>query len=877
METSDKCGRDRSGSPKLGRWSVLGRKAALVAAAFALAVPVRPIAAMAKRTAKAEEIVDRMTVVDCLLPGRVRQLGRHARWIERRRPARLSAGECEARGGEYVAVDRADTGASFDVWMPLAMDGDAKAQLIVGELAERGRGGAPDYALAKLWYERAAEQGDVAAMFNLGRIHEEGLGVAADKAKASDWYRKAYGLDTAEIGDAVRFAELQSEIRSLEATVGELEAQLADALQDRDRLEAELRDREAALDDAQNAVAAVTGELAAARAENAAALDAYKQALSEVGAVETDIARERAALAAKEAALAEKAQKLRAAQAEADEAFAREVETVTALDDQAAALDALRAELSAERARVRRLEDEKARALAANARTAEDLASARSALDEKLADVAAREKALADREAGLADALARTEEASVEDAAALKVREVEIAREKADLAARRASLAKELAAFNVARAEQAALADDLAGVEARLDAERRALAEREERLDETEAALAERARRLSADDQRKSKALRKLDREKRALAEDRAELRAERDSLASERSEVDSKAKSLRRAEADLAAKTAAVEQRAQILAERERSVNERETKLAGLEAEAAEAKAKLSELEAIIAGNRRSLRTSSRDPNAIDVDSKSMRIEFGEYHAILIGNANYADPNWVDLETPHNDVKRIGQILRERYGFKTKILLDANRADLLLAIEEMRSVLGKEDNLLIYYAGHGRYSDDARTGYWEPVDSIAENFVNSVPSHTINDYLSTLRVRKVLVVADSCYSGAFARAMVERLNPDAVAEKREKFLMMQAAKKSRVVMTAGGLKPVADSVGNGHSLFASAFINALADTDDVTLARNLFSRIRQVVVANALAVNLDQEPVFADMVLSGHEGGDFIFVPDFG
>ena len=271
-----------------------------------------------------------------------------------------------------------------------------------------------------------------------------------------------------------------------------------------------------------------------------------------------------------------------------------------------------------------------------------------------------------------------------------------------------------------------------------------------------------------------------------------------------------------------------------------------------------------------------RPLRSSDAAPSSFqDVeDSRRINIDFGKYHAILIGNANYDDPDWPDLDTPHNDVQRIDEVLRERFGFKTTVLLDAKRNDILEAIEDAGARLDEKDNLLIYYAGHGKYSDDAKTGFWEPTDSITYAFRNSIAAQQINFYLSTIKVKKVLVVSDSCYSGAFARNVVERLDPAAADQQREKFFIMQAAKKSRVVMTAGGLKPVADGVGNGHSLFASAFISTLMNVDDVTLARNVFSRIRKSVVQSALAVNLDQEPVFADMVHSGHEGGDFIFVP---
>ena len=850
--------------------------AAAAGAALMALTPVEPVTALVKRDGNADEIVDRMTVVDCLLPGRVRQLGRYARYSERRRPARLSAGECETRGGEYVAYDRAESGASFKVWMPLAMDGDANAQLIVGELAERGKDGAPDYDLAKLWYERAAGQGNAAAMFNLGRMYEQGLGVEANKASASEWYRKAYGLEKGDLGGAVEFGELQAEIETLRTTVSDLETELEKALSDKRALEAELRDREAALQSATQSIASVTQDLSAARQESAAAYDDYQSTLDLVKKEQAALEARRAEIAQAEADLNERARVLEENRDALSQKLASEIESVAELKERSAEIKKIRAELEAEKQRARDLQAEKAAALAAREQASSEVAALRASLEEKVTALAAREKTLADREAQLAAAQANRDASALQTDTALREKQEAIADEQAALSIQREKIAADLAALNAGRKTQEQREEELRQTEARVEEQLAALAAREKALAQSEQSLASKARELSAVDKEKLAALEKVQADRQALAQKRADLEAERTKLSADRDGLAAKRQEIAAAETALSEKAAALESRTRALGEREEAVETREKELAKLEAEASEAKEKLQALETIIASNQRAIKTT--DANAVKISdigkSKRMDIEFGTYHAILIGNANYEDPNWPDLDTPHNDVKRVDEILRTRYGFQTTVLLDAKRDEILAAIEDAGARLGEKDNLLIYYAGHGKYSDDAKTGFWEPVDSITYAYRNSIPAQQINFFLSTIKVKKVLVVSDSCYSGAFARNMVEQLDPSVEAKQREKFYMIQAAKKSRVVMTAGGLKPVADGIGNGHSLFASAFINALTDNDDVTLARNLFGRIRKVVVDSALAVNLDQEPVFADMVHSGHEGGDFIFVP---
>ena len=52
---------------------------------------------------------DPFDVVDCLLPGQIRQLGTQVTYVTARRPIRTTAEDCAIRGGEYVALDRAQS------------------------------------------------------------------------------------------------------------------------------------------------------------------------------------------------------------------------------------------------------------------------------------------------------------------------------------------------------------------------------------------------------------------------------------------------------------------------------------------------------------------------------------------------------------------------------------------------------------------------------------------------------------------------------------------------------------------------------------------------------------------------------------------------
>ncbi len=133
--------------------------------------------------------------VDCLLPAQVRRLGSKMNYLAPRSAIKTTAAECEIRGGEYVAYDRADYRSALNVWLEKAKQGDAEGQTYVGEIYEKGLGLPADYQTAFSWYSKAAEQGYSRAQINLGYLYEKGLGVKKDMLQALNWYRRASGVE----------------------------------------------------------------------------------------------------------------------------------------------------------------------------------------------------------------------------------------------------------------------------------------------------------------------------------------------------------------------------------------------------------------------------------------------------------------------------------------------------------------------------------------------------------------------------------------------------------------------------------------------------------------------------------------------------------
>jgi hypothetical protein len=129
------------------------------------------------------------------------------------------------------------------------------------------------------------------------------------------------------------------------------------------------------------------------------------------------------------------------------------------------------------------------------------------------------------------------------------------------------------------------------------------------------------------------------------------------------------------------------------------------------------------------------------------------------------------------------------------------------------------------------------------------------------------------MTVRQLLVVADSCYAGTLTRSALGRLEAGMSEEERAKVYSAMAQRRSRMVMTSGGVEPVVDSAGGAHSVFAQAFIELLRANVEVLPGQDLFRLLQVQVAAKAHRLDVQQVPEYAPIKFAGHEAGDFFFV----
>jgi hypothetical protein len=255
---------------------------------------------------------------------------------------------------------------------------------------------------------------------------------------------------------------------------------------------------------------------------------------------------------------------------------------------------------------------------------------------------------------------------------------------------------------------------------------------------------------------------------------------------------------------------------------------------------------------------------TITRVASQTPAKAKVVKATAGRHFALVIGNDNYKYLR--KLTTAKKDAEQVGALLKRRYGFDIRLLLDVTRIDIVSALNRYRMKLRQDDSFLIYYAGHGEFDKVTNKAYWLPVDARSGEDTNWIIVDTITSNIKRIPCRHILIIADSCYSGTFTRRAVTELISD---QERKRYLRKMQAKRSRTLLASGGNEPVSDIGGKGHSVFAKALLHGLASIEykEFTAEELYYRHIKEMVAGSS-----EQTPEYNIIRNSGHEGGDFIF-----
>lgn len=185
--------------------------------------------------------------------------------------------------------------------------------------------------------------------------------------------------------------------------------------------------------------------------------------------------------------------------------------------------------------------------------------------------------------------------------------------------------------------------------------------------------------------------------------------------------------------------------------------------------------------------------------------------------------------------------------------------------------------ISGPQDTVLIFYAGHGASEDDpsspdgdALSKYLLPVDAQAGNlFATAWSMEEVRAVFARVRAKRLLFIADACYSGASGGRTIPRPTGSRDVEVSGKFLERLAQGEGRVILTASGPNELSrEEPALGHGVFTYYLLRALrgaadADGDGYVTLPEVYQYVSREV---AQATGQKQRPV-----LKGELAGEFI------
>ncbi|MBW8051387.1 MAG: hypothetical protein FVQ77_13810 [Cytophagales bacterium] len=215
----------------------------------------------------------------------------------------------------------------------------------------------------------------------------------------------------------------------------------------------------------------------------------------------------------------------------------------------------------------------------------------------------------------------------------------------------------------------------------------------------------------------------------------------------------------------------------------------------------------------------------------------------------------------WPKLFNAVSDAKNVAGTLINMYRFdstNTIVLLDSNatRNNIYKTLRNYIEKISPQDNLLIYYAGHGHFDDLLNEGYWIPFEADLGSDGDYLSNTSIKKILQNINSRHTFLVADACFSGSL------------FSESNRGYTENVEQYKSRWGLASGRLETVSDGRGGQHSPFANAFISFLKENEKEKM---LVSEIVQYVKVKVAEVT-KQTPIGNPLKNVGDEGGEFIF-----
>ena len=193
-----------------------------------------------------------------------------------------------------------------------------------------------------------------------------------------------------------------------------------------------------------------------------------------------------------------------------------------------------------------------------------------------------------------------------------------------------------------------------------------------------------------------------------------------------------------------------------------------------------------------------------------------------GARSALIVASDNYTDPGLRRLRAPASDARALGAVLQDPGigGFEVRTLLNEPAHEVNLAVEEFFADRRPDDLLLVHFSCHG-VKDESGELYFATANTLLRRLgATAVAADFVNRLMSRSRSRRVVLLLDCCYAGAFERGMTARAGEGIGIES-------QFGGRGRAVITASSAMEYAfegDDLAETRELAPSVFTSALVE-----------------------------------------------------
>jgi hypothetical protein len=138
---------------------------------------------------------------------------------------------------------------------------------------------------------------------------------------------------------------------------------------------------------------------------------------------------------------------------------------------------------------------------------------------------------------------------------------------------------------------------------------------------------------------------------------------------------------------------------------------------------------------------------------------------------ALIIANARYADPKLQGLRAPVDDAQALADVLSDsRIGdFEVELLVDQNEPTIRRRVAAFFANRNPEDTLLLHFSCHGLKDDNGDLYFAASDTEITSLDATGLPAEFVHRQMTKSRSRRIVLLLDCCYSGAFGEGLTRR------------------------------------------------------------------------------------------------------------